>query len=62
MTQQVTRIQRPGPGALDRAGGGGEPGGGKSEVRPQRQGPSEQGERPRFSIDPRGPIGRSFVS
>lgn len=31
-------------------------------MRPQRQGPSEQGERPRFSIDPREPIGRSFVS
>lgn len=44
MTQQVTGSQRTGPGALDRAGGGGEPGGGKSEVIPQRQGLSEQGE------------------
>ena len=39
---------------------GGEPRGGKSEDRSQRQGPSEQGGRPRLSIDPRKLIWRSL--
>lgn len=41
---------------------GGEPRGRESEVSPQSKNPLEQGGEPRFSVDPREPVWRSFVS